>query len=152
MDVCMQMLVLYVFISCEFSRWRVSPKIATRETSGAKQEASNILKPSLNYLLFRPKHHNFPSSHCLFLGLYRYQLQKALSQPIRRHGKRQSVAALGSLAWCGVLSSHPTVTGRIPWLIDHQGSWWWAFYFVVIEAFLVSLGNANIGLINPPPW
>ena len=78
-----------------------------------------------------------------FFWVYIYQLQKALSQPIRRHGKRQSVAALGSLAWCGVLSSHPTVTGRIPWLIDHQGSWWWAFYFVVIEAFLVSPGKKN---------
>ena len=66
----LQMLVLYVFILFGFSRWRVSPKIGTRETSGAKQEASNILKPSLNYLLFRPKHHNFPSSHCLSLGLY----------------------------------------------------------------------------------
>ena len=77
----MQMLVLYVFISCEFSRWRVSPKIATRETSGAKQEASNILKPSLNYLLFRPKHHNFPSSHCLFFGsIYISSKRRSVSQ------------------------------------------------------------------------
>ena len=81
-DVCVQILVLRYF-NLDLASGGYLQRLEPNQPRGLKH-----LEPRLNYLLL-------------------HQLQKMLTQPIRRHGKRQSVAALGSLAWCGGLSSVP---------------------------------------------